>query len=181
MIDYKSKTDEEIVSIVVEKDDNAYSQIIDRYQEKLLRYTKNLLQDKDNSSCVTQDTFIKAFINLKSFDTQKKFSSWIYRIAHNEAINFIFKHKKQEYLPENFDVPEKEDIVENLEKKENLEILKKCIKAIPIKYSEPIILFYFEQKSYEEISEILRIPEGTVATRINRAKKIIKNICQKKI
>ena len=71
------------------------------------------------------------------------------------------------------------DIEKDFEEKETIDRVEKCLKEIPIIYSEPLSLYYIDKKSYEEISEILRIPMGTVATRINRAKKIMKKICQK--
>ena len=69
------------------KDQELYGEVVRRYQDKLLRYADYLMQNESRAADVTQNAFIKAFINLNSFDTGKKFSSWIYRITHNEAIN----------------------------------------------------------------------------------------------
>ncbi|MEI8175198.1 MAG: RNA polymerase sigma factor, partial [bacterium] len=156
-----------------------YSVIIDRYQKKLVRYVNNLIKNEDKAIDIVQESFIKAFINLNSFNIEKKFSSWIYRIAHNQAINLAKKYQKETPLLEDWDFKSDDDIEKDFEEKETTEKVERCLKNIPLLYSEPLSLYYIDEKSYEEISDILRIPMGTVATRINRAKKIMKNICQK--
>jgi RNA polymerase sigma-70 factor (ECF subfamily) len=172
-------TDEEIVEKVRSNDRDLYAVIIERYKNKLLRYATSLVHDEDRASHVVQDAFIKGYINLNGFNTKKKFSSWIYRIVHNEAMNMLKKYQKEVIMPDDFDFESEEDITKNFEQKEISEQVKKCLSSIPIIYSEPLSLFYLEEKSYEEISDILRIPTGTVATRINRAKKLMKKTCQK--
>jgi len=172
-------SDEEIVEQVRSKDQELYSVIIDRYQKKLLRYATNLLNDENKAVDVVQASFIKAFINLNGFDIKKKFSSWIYRIVHNEAMNITKKFKKEAVIPEGIDFKSDENIEDNYEQKEVVDMVEKCLGQLPLIYSEPLTLRYVEDKSYEEISDILRMPAGTVATRISRAKILMKNICQK--
>lgn len=180
MIDTEKLSDEEIVKKIQSSDQELYAVIIERYQNKLLRYANSLIKDEDKAVDAVQESFIKAFVNLRSFDEGKKFSSWIYRIVHNEIINSVKKHQKEILLPENFDQASEEDIQKEFEQKETSEVVEKCLKEMPIIYSEPLALYYIDDKSYEEISDILRLPMGTVATRISRAKKLMKNLCQKK-
>ena len=80
---------------------------------------------------------------------------------------------------EDWDFKSNDDIEKDFEEKEIKEKVEKCLNKIPLLYSEPLSLCYIDEKSYEEISDILRIPMVTVAIRINRAKKLMKNICQK--
>ncbi|OIP66544.1 MAG: hypothetical protein COV32_02485 [Candidatus Yonathbacteria bacterium CG10_big_fil_rev_8_21_14_0_10_43_136] len=178
MNDVEKLSDEEIVEVVRSRDQELYAVIIDRYQNKLLRYAKNLLKDDSKAVDVVQEAFIKAFINLQSFDVRMKFSSWIYRIAHNEAMNVIAKYKYELPIPEGVDFESEEDLVETFSKEETREKVNKCLLQMPMLYSEPLSLFFLEDKSYEEISDILRIPIGTVGTRINRAKILMKKLCQ---
>lgn len=180
MIDTEKLSDEEIVKKIQSSDQELYAIIIERYQNKLLRYANSLIKDENKAVDAVQESFIKAFVNLRSFDKGKKFSSWIYRIVHNEIINSVKKHQKEILLPENFDQASEEDIQKEFEQKETSEVVEKCLKEMPIIYSEPLALYYIDDKSYEEISDILRLPMGTVATRISRAKKLMKNLCQKK-
>lgn len=179
MIIDKELKDEEIIEKVRTFDQGLYSIIVERYQKKLLRYANNLIKDENKAIDIVQESFIKAFIDLNSFNTEKKFSSWIYRIVHNQAINIIKKYKKETPLLEEWDFKSDDDIEKDFEQKEIAKNIEECLKKIPILYSEPLSLYYIEEKSYDEISDILKMPMSTVATRINRAKKIMKKICQK--
>lgn len=179
MLEEKKLTDEEIIEKVRTSNQDLYAVIVDRYQKKLIRYAYNLIKNEDKAIDIVQESFIKAFINLNNFNIEKKFSSWIYRIVHNQAINLAKKYQKETPLLENWDFESGDDIESDFEQKEIKENVEKCLKEISLLYSEPLSLYYIDEKSYEEISDILRIPMGTVATRINRAKKIMKNICQK--
>jgi RNA polymerase sigma-70 factor (ECF subfamily) len=172
-------SDEKVVFLVREKDKELYSEIIRRYERKLLGYANYLIFDEADAADVVQNTFIKAYVNLNSFKIGKKFSSWIYRIAHNEAMNVLNKHKKLVQLDENIDFDSGVNLEDEVIKKELKQSAQNCLRQMPIIYSEPLSLYFLEEKSYEEISDILRIPVGTVGTRINRAKSIMKRICQK--
>jgi RNA polymerase sigma-70 factor (ECF subfamily) len=172
-------TDEEVVEKVRNTDKDLYVLIIKRYQKKLLRYANGLLKDEDKAVDVVQNSFIKAFINLNSFNIKHKFGSWIYQIVHNEALNLIKKYPGETPLLDDIDFKSDENIEEDLIKNETKNQVGKCLKEIPLLYSEPLSLYYIDDKSYEEISDILRIPMGTVAIRISRAKKLMKKICQK--
>jgi RNA polymerase sigma-70 factor (ECF subfamily) len=172
-------SDEKLVEIVTRQDKDLYAHIIKRYQERLLRYAVYLVKDESDAADVVQDTFIKAYIYLKSFNTKKKFSSWIYRIVHNEAINLVNKQKKHVPIMDNVDFDSGINLEEDMISRELKSHTEYCLKRIPVLYSEPLTLFFLEEKSYEEISDILRIPIGTVGTRINRAKIMLQKICQK--
>ncbi|KPJ70922.1 hypothetical protein AMJ51_00545 [Microgenomates bacterium DG_75] len=180
----KSLSDEELIELVRNKDQELYKEVVRRYQTKLMRYATGLIQDEDKAADVVQESFIKAFVNLRGFNTKKKFSSWIYRIVHNEAINYIKKHKKEISLENNKWVERaaksNEDVEEDFNQKEAKEMLYLSLKELPLKYRSPLVLFFLEEKTYEEISDVLRIPIGTVGTRINRGKKMLRLIYKKK-
>ena len=180
----KNLSDEELIVLVRVEDQELYQEVVKRYQNKLLLYAVGLIGDEDKAADVVQEAFIKAFINLRGFNTKKKFSSWIYRIVHNEAINYLKKHKKEVSLEDNQwierTVKSKENIEEDFSHREAKKLLYQSLKELPVRYRSPLILYYLEERSYEEISDVLRIPVGTVGTRINRGKKMMKIIYQKK-
>lgn len=178
MKNLKKLKDEQIVELVRSKDKELFVEIVVRYEAKLLRYAIYMIRDKAKAADAVQESFIKAYINLNGFDLKMKFSSWIYRIVHNQVINTINKNKREMPLFDNVDFKSDSDIEAELTKKEIKVNLDKCIGQIPIIYSEPLTLYFLDDKSYEEISDILRIPISTVGTRISRAKVIIKKICQ---
>ncbi|MBN1168532.1 RNA polymerase sigma factor [Candidatus Woesebacteria bacterium] len=175
----KKIKDEEIIEIVRSEDKEAYSEIIKRYEKKLLRYANYLVKDEHDAADIVQESFIKAYVKIKSFNKRKSFSSWIYRIVHNEAMNLVKREKRKVKIDEKMEFDSGVDIEEDLIRKELKLDTRNYLDQIPVKYCEPLSLFYLEDKSYEQISDILRIPVGTVGTRINRAKKILQKICQK--
>lgn len=179
MSDLAKLSDEKVIAIVRTKDKEVYAEIIKRYQAKLMRYASYIMRDEHMSADVVQESFIKAYINLNGFNTRKKFSSWIYRIVHNEAMNALNKHKRQRPIDDQFEFDSGVNLEDKFIRNELISQAHRCLEQMPIIYREPISLFYLENKSYEEISDILRIPIGTVGTRVNRAKGIMKKICQK--
>src|SRR3989344_4485854 len=103
----KELTDEEIIEKVRTSNQDLYAVIIDRYQKKLIRFAYNLIKNEERAADTVQESFIKAFINLNSFNIKKKFSSWIYRIVHNQAINLAKKYQKETPLLENWEYKRK--------------------------------------------------------------------------
>lgn len=179
MTDISKLSDEQLVKHVRERDKEAYNEIIGRYKDKLIRYALYLTGDSDKAADVVQEAFIKAYINLNGFNIKKKFSSWIYRIVHNEAVTILRKYSKDRPILEEVDFDSGIDLENDLIKQELQAHTHDCLGQMPVLYREPLSLFFLEDKSYAEISDILRIPVGTVGTRINRAKVLMKKICQK--
>ncbi|MFA5030646.1 MAG: sigma-70 family RNA polymerase sigma factor [Patescibacteria group bacterium] len=180
MADFDSLTDEELVEHVRSKDQEVYSELVKRYEARLLRYAHSFVHDNHAAQDVVQNAFIKAFINLNGFNTKKKFSSWIYRIVHNESLNEIKKYKKEFSLDSMLEssLPISDDSMEDaFDTQISKEKISTCIDKLPFTYRSPIILHFLEDKSYEEISDILRMPIGTVGTRINRGKKLLNQLC----
>lgn len=161
-----------------------FSCLYDRYEAKLLHYIRKLSHvNHEEAEDILQDSFIKIWRNLNDYDDTMKLSTWLYRIVHNETISYY--RKKQSYGKDNtmeLDENQLNDFHTDLEIEADPEkrylSTNKVLNQLPIKYKECIILKYFEQMSYEEISDVLKIPEGTVAIRINRAKKIFKKIAK---
>lgn len=179
---YLELTDEQLVIVVRERDKEAYGEILRRYETKLAHYLRKFINHSAELEDVLQDVFIKAFKNLYAFDTEQKFSSWIFRIAHNEAINNIKKRRKERLvLGENEweVVDDKIDLSREIDRKITESQVAAALAKLKEKYREPLILFYFEERSYEEISDILKMPVNTVGTLISRGKKELKELVQK--
>lgn len=179
MTNFSELSDEEVVQVVRRQDKEAYAEIIRRYQEKLLRYAGYLTKEPHQAADAVQQGLIKAYVNLNSFNLKQKFSSWIYRIVHNEVINLVNKTKNQRPLDDRFEFDSGINLEDDLIKKELISHTRDCLKQMSLIYQEPLSLYYLEDKSYEEISDILRLPINTVGIRISRAKKLMKKICQK--
>lgn len=162
-------------------DDFAY--IIDRYEQKLFNY---IMRSTDISIAeaedLLQEIFIKVYKNIFEVSEDLSFSSWIYRIAHNHIIDHFRKNSKIEkvslddesysFLVNNIKSDFGPDI--DLNRKETRETVQRALSKIRKEYREVLVLRFMEDKSYDEISDILRVPIGTVGTLIARAKKDMK-------
>lgn len=180
----ENKTDEELVQLVLKNKTEAFNILAKRYEKKLLRYGRKFLYNYENIEDAIQNVFIKAYVNIKSFDVSKRFSPWIYRIAHNEFINIIKQKKKEPFLFFNADVifsfAGKDDFLKDIKRKEEKKEMEKYLNKLKVKYREPIVLYYFEEKDYQEISDILEIPVSTVGTRLKRGRNEIKKLLYEK-
>ncbi len=185
MVKQSTLSDEEVVEVVRSSDKDKYRIIVERYQDKLYRYIFRMTKDNDITNDIVQQAFIKAYKNLQGFDTKRKFSSWIYRITHNEAMNYFQKNKKNVKIDDASLLDkllhrEQAVVQDELEVEELKKIMQEVIDELPINYGAPLSLFYYEDKSYDEISEILHIPVNTVGTRIERGKAKAKELYLKK-
>jgi RNA polymerase sigma-70 factor (ECF subfamily) len=178
-----TKTDQELVAAAL-TDKQAFSEIVHRYEAPIRRYAKRLggVDDADADD-VLQEIFIKVFRNLNDYDADLKFSSWLYRIAHNETISFLRKkdvrprvlNLSTEDVDEFFDqLADDTDSAELAHQRDDARIMRDFLSRLDPKYKEVLVLRFLEEKSYTEISDILKMPEGTVATLINRGKKELK-------
>ena len=180
----QSVSDEKLAHKVQTGDSSSYGLLVERYEAKLGRYVRKFMWVKEDAEDVLQDVFLKAYENIQGFDTKRKFSSWIYRIAHNECINRMKKKKTDSFSAIDFDTwlprftsqTTPEDISESKELKR---MIDKGVGKLSPKYREPIVLYYNEQMSYQEISDIMRIPVSTVGVRISRARAQLEQIFKK--
>ena len=156
-------------------DKNAFGILVERYEPKLSRYANKFLYNYEDRQDAVQDVFIKTYQNIQSFRSGERFSPWIYRIAHNTYINVIKKNGREKVSSFDsdtlFSFNIKDENIEDLrEQSEEREVLEQSLMKIDTKYREILVLFYFEEKSYEEISEILKIPKATVGVRLKRGR-----------
>ena len=161
-----------------------FGELVDRYQARLARYIARLgVQDPDDRDDVLQDIFIKVYKNLNSFDQSLSFSAWIYRIAHNEAVSWYRRRKAR---PEGYLVADSEAVLalvsddgldrpeERFDRDIDAALLVRELEKLDDKYRDILLLRYFEHLEYEQISDVLKIPVGTVGTLVHRAKKQLK-------
>ncbi|MGH9821433.1 MAG: RNA polymerase sigma factor [Pyrinomonadaceae bacterium] len=170
-------TDEGLVALAL-KDDRYFEILVERYEEKLQRYIMRFINCRaEDAEDIVQEAFINAYRNLNGFDTRLKFSSWLYRIAHNEAVSHIRRVSSRPVVTtenEEFEMLASElDMEKDLGKKMNDAKLHQAIAMLGQKYRDVIVLRYLEEKTYEEISDILRKPLGSVASLITRAKRLL--------
>jgi RNA polymerase sigma-70 factor (ECF subfamily) len=180
------RTDEDLARQLQAGDHEALGELMDRYSGKLLRYGHRFLASDDDISDIVQDVFIAVYQNILDFDSTRRFSPWVYRIAHNAFVDALRKRAKGPVYGLDFDrvVPHPiyEDPIEDEKEKEEMRVLlEKHLDDLPPSYREIVDLHYFEEFKYQEIADILHIPIGTVGIRLSRAKqRLKKSLDQKK-
>ncbi len=177
-----TETDQELVAAAI-ADRQAFSHIVHRYEAPLGRYVRRVGATESDADDVLQEVFVKLFINLNDYDPHLKFSSWLYRIAHNETVSFL---RKKNIRPgvltlsaEDVDfffeqLADETDFAELASRRYDAQIVRESLRELAPRYAEVLTLRFLEEKSYSEISDILKVPEGTVATLINRGKQALK-------
>ncbi len=176
----ESMEDELIVKSVQNGELKCFDIIINKYNQQLFCYVMRFVKNPDEAKDIVQNVFIKALNHIDSFDIKKKFSSWIYRIAHNESINYLTRKKPKNIVSIDDDSEQREfvDLSDTtttaLDEWFQIELrdeLHDAVAQLPDNYAEVIKLHYFEDKSYKEISESLSKPTSSVGTLLRRAKK----------
>lgn len=180
-----TRTDEAIAEAVQGGDTAAFGTLMERYGQRMQRYARRFLFGYEDAEDQVQEVFLKAYANIRSFDLGRKFSSWLYRIAHNEFINAIKKRGRE---PVSFLDPDtlfphpvaKERADAAAHADETRALLDRGLSGLDPKYREPLVLFYYEEMDYREIADILRIPVATVGVRLNRGRAALKKAVEGK-
>lgn len=165
-------------------DEVAFAELMTRYQDQLERYIRRRARaTTEDIEDILQEVFVKVYVNLHDFDESLTFSAWIYRITHNFLIDWLRKRTTRIH-DDGVDI--EEGILHNIAGETDIEIesitgerainVRKAIDQLSDQYKNIMILRFFEERDYGEISDILQIPSGTVAARISRAKKQLKII-----
>ncbi len=178
-------TDVELIAKAISGREDGFEELVRRYQRPITNYVFRMLNDYDSSLDVTQEVFIKVYNSLQKYSSEYKFSTWLYRIAHNAAIDSIRRRapNEQSIETENKDGayqiqiespnPTPEQDRERSEWRTEIEVVVKCLPAV---YRELILLRHAQDLSYDEIAEITNLPLGTVKNRLFRAREMMREI-----
>ncbi len=182
-------SDSEIIQKVLKGEKNRYSYIIDRYKDRALTLAISILKNREEAEEAAQDAFIRAYNALDKFEGKSRFGTWFYRILYNVCLTRIGR-KKEDF----FNLSSEDDLswrgwagsgddsaLANFEVRDLLAFVRKILKTLPDKYQTIISLFYFQNLSHEEISEITQLPIGTVKTHLHRARAMLQSKLQKEL
>lgn len=176
-------------SILIKKaitgDESAYKELLENYRGAIYNLLYKMVKNREETEDLVQEAFIKAFNALPSFNEEYAFSTWLYKIAINNCIDHIRKKRLKTYsidkpvslkdselareFPDTSMSPDK-----NILSEEKSNIIETAINELPENYKIVIILRHTEERSYEEIAELLHLPLGTVKARIFRAREMLK-------
>lgn len=172
--------DEKLAALAQRNNEEAFGVLMSRYQPKLLRYGHRFLSQDAHIEDAVQEVFIKAYQNLRSFDTARPFSPWMYRIAHNTFVNTLRKNSRSPFISVDLDTVAayaayEIDPAAGEEAEETKALIDRGLAALPPLYRDVLTLHYIEELGYQEIADVLHVPIGTVGIRLHRARKALKN------
>ena len=176
-------SDEQLAELTL-KDKKNFNPLVNKYAPKIRVFIARIIGNWQEAEDLTQETFFRAYRGIASFNPKLKFSSWLYRIAHNQAVNYIKKNYRFKTVEFSEEIKnkffEEKDILETVYEKENAEEIKKALFKLNSSSREILELAFFEEKSYLEIADILEISVNSVGPNIKRAKDKLKHILEEK-
>ncbi len=176
--------DTSLIQLALKGDQNAFAKLRHKYHDAIFNLIYRMIREKDEVEDLTQEAFIKAFASLSTFNDEYAFSTWLYKIATNNCIDYIRRKKLQTFsidkpieskesdfkfeLPDTSFEPDQELITSQRKK-----LLEDAINSLPPKYRQVIVMRHQEELEYQEIARILKLPLGTVKAHIFRAREIL--------
>ncbi len=171
------KPDEELVREVQDGSISAFEILVKKYENRLISFIYRILNNRADAEEVVQDTFFNVYLTIDRVDVSRKFSTYLFEIAKNQAISLLRKKHADLVLEDETAIETDEKIYEGLIRKEQRENIGLEVAKLEAKYRRVVQLYYFDDLSYEEISAKLKLPVNTVRTHLLRAKEILrKNI-----
>lgn len=182
--------DKYIFNLFKSNREEALELLVDKYKNPLYKFCFHICRNQQEAEELFQDTWIKVFKNFNSYDESKNFQTWIFTIAVNSYKDKYRKAKRWlNKIKDYFDNEEKEREIESIQSfqgipeeqlmiKAEKESLIKAVRTLEDNYKIPLILYYFKGLSYKDISEIMQMPEGTIKSRLNTARKKLKEIME---
>ena len=177
-------TDDELVTAILEGDRERFGDLVERYQGRLVNYLFRLLRNLDEAHELAQEVFLKVYQVLDRYDPQYKFSTWLFRVAQNAAIDQIRRRRLKlvslhqedaEGEARDWDLPSPDrGPYGHLRNQERGEALLEAIDALPWEYRELILLRHMGELPYEEIALLKRMPLGTVKNKLFRGRQMLK-------
>ena len=157
----------------------AFEELVDKYQKPVFNIVYRMCHNHEDARDLTQGVFLRAYERLKSFNPDYKFFSWIYRIAINESLNYLDKTKSMNEIPTTYQTQDRspEEVLEKMELDENIQ---QALLKIDEKYRALIILKHFQNCSYQQIAQIIDMPEKTVKSRLYIARQQLGKILLQK-
>lgn len=164
----------ELIQQALQGNMDAWGEIVRRYKEAVFGIALGILGNPPDAEDAAQDAFIRAYENLRRYDLSKKFSTWIFTITANICKNKLRRERFFAPLKDASRLLGGQDPAEQLAHEQRQALVQEALKSLDEKYREPLVLYYYGDLEYKDIAEALSVPEGTVKTRIHRAKLALK-------
>lgn len=160
----------------------SFNEMVDRYKDRLMNVVGRMLSSKEEAEDVVQETFVRVYLHRQSFNFKHCFSTWIYTICLNLARNELRRRKKFKFYDiTEMEGNEKEFAVDPKIPTGLTEQLRRSVKELPEKYRVAFLLRDVQEMPYEEVAKVLDVPLGTVKSRVNRARLMLRDKLQPKL
>ncbi|MDZ7774024.1 MAG: sigma-70 family RNA polymerase sigma factor [Balneolaceae bacterium] len=179
-----SREDDVLVEAAIGGDEQAYGKLVDKYERALYFHVLKMIKDREQVEDLVQEAFVKAFNNLNTYSNSYAFSTWLYRIATNHTIDYLRKKKLQTLSIDEpmktrdgemqMQLPDEDAGADRrILRKQRQRMVQEAIQDLPEKYRKVIEMRHMEEKSYQEIADVLDLPLGTVKAHIFRARELL--------
>lgn len=172
------KSDETIIEKVKGGDIGSYEEIVKRYQRPLFSFIHHMIEDDGLCEDLVQETFIKIYKSIDRIDTSRKFSTYAFEIAKNAAFSYLRGLRKLVSLSK-VDIEGDEDLYERVVNEHEERKVREAVSKLKKSYKDVISLYYFEDLSYEETANKLKLPINTVRTHLRRARLVLRKTYEK--
>ena len=176
----------DLIKKTLEGDDHSFSLLVDKHKDFVFSMALRKLQNEQLAEEIAQDSFLNAYKALKSFEGKSKFSTWLYRITYNVALNALKKENRnrvffsdqepEEFMSYSISNQINDSTLDDVERNDMGDIVRECIAKLPSKFASILTMYHLNQMKYDEISELMRLPIGTVKSHIHRGRVMLRNL-----
>ena len=178
--------DQHYINLVIDGETNAFATLVDRYKAMVFSLSFKILQHREEAEEAAQDTFIKIYKSLGRFNGDSKFSTWVYKITYNNCLDRLKKQKRNRTVVAINEFTEHEvkslmNVLDTIEESERKKMIQDCLNLLPAEESFLLTLYYFNENSLKEISEIMGINDNNVKIKLFRSRKKLAGILKAKL
>lgn len=181
-----NNNDQLYIKKVISGNTNAFVHLVDNYKDMVYSLAYKMTKNKQEAEEISQDTFVKAYKNIRKFKGDSKFSTWLYRIAYHTSLDYL---KKDENHKHTFEINEitlnqitsVDNILQGLERKERAQLVDMCLFKLPEDERSLLWMFYFDEFSLNEITEITALSESNIKVKLHRARKKLLTIVKENV
>ncbi len=181
-----TNNDQIIIDQIIQGNTQVFAVLVDRYKDLVFTLALRMMKNREEAEEVSQDTFIKVFKSLNKFKGDSKFSTWIYRVGYNTCLDRLKSNKRKQQTVEineftEHQVKTLDDALSLMEAKERKQAIQDCLQLLPSDDCALLTLYYFEEKSLDEIAKVVNLTANNVKVKLFRSRKKLTTILRAKL
>ncbi|MFO7975906.1 MAG: RNA polymerase sigma factor [Candidatus Hydrogenedentota bacterium] len=177
----KEQSDNALIERTKAGDIEAFSELARRHEQTVYNLALRFMRNPSLAEDMAQEAFLKAYQKLRKFRGDARFSTWLYRIVCNVCLSELQKRKRRRALSAGTEAEPSRTPDTTAAQADEAELIRRCVAQLPKRYAEAITLYYLQGCSYDEVAEIMEVPQGTIKTWMHRARKRLRDIVQHEV